>query len=238
MNIIRRVLLKLKFGYKSDSESFIKYLKSKGVTIGEGCSFYGANQIYVDIQYPFLITICNNVVFAPGCRLITHDFSWSTLKLNYYEVLGGSGEIYIGDNTFIGSDSLILRNSHIGKNCIIGAGSLVSGVIPDNSVAVGRPAKVIMTINDLYIKRKKYQLEEAVTLFKIYYSKFSKIPDESVLREYFWLFKNDLNNLSLSQNRLLGNDKKAIETFINHKAQFKSYDDFIKYCLREIENEK
>lgn len=49
--------------------------------------------------------------------------------------------IHIGNNTWIGNSSVILN--HIGKRCIIGAGSIVVKPIPDNSVAVGNPARVI-----------------------------------------------------------------------------------------------
>lgn len=144
MKIVNRIIRKIKYGYKSDSKAFIKYLSNKGVNIANNVHMYGTNQIYIDTQYPFLITIESGVTIAPDVRIITHDFSWGTIKSNFDYVCGASGEVIIGENSFIGSGVIILRNSHIGKNCIIGAGSLVSGNIPDNSVAVGRPAKRIM----------------------------------------------------------------------------------------------
>ena len=56
----------------------------------------------------------------------------------------------IGDNTMIGMGAILMNGCKIGKNCIIGAGALVPEgmVIPDNSVAVGVPARVIKTIRD------------------------------------------------------------------------------------------
>lgn len=53
--------------------------------------------------------------------------------------------IKIGNNVFIGFDCTILLNTTIGNNCIIGAGSVVRGNFPDNSVIIGNPAKVVMT---------------------------------------------------------------------------------------------
>ena len=50
--------------------------------------------------------------------------------------------IEIGDNVFIGMNSIILMGSHIGNNVIIGAGSVVSGNIPDNSVVGGSQPKL------------------------------------------------------------------------------------------------
>lgn len=64
----------------------------------------------------------------------------------------------IGDNTVVGMGSILLSGAVVGKNCIIGAGALVTGkmVIPDNSVAVGSPAKVIhqMTEDEIVENRK------------------------------------------------------------------------------------
>jgi len=49
--------------------------------------------------------------------------------------------IQIGENTWVGNSSVIMAD--VGKNCIIGAGSVVVKPIPDSSIAVGNPAKVI-----------------------------------------------------------------------------------------------
>ena len=60
----------------------------------------------------------------------------------------------VGDDSLIGMGSILLNGAKIGKNCLIGAGSLVSGnaVIPDGSVAYGRPARVIRPIREDEIK--------------------------------------------------------------------------------------
>lgn len=51
--------------------------------------------------------------------------------------------VEIGENVFIGCNSLILKGTKIGDNTTIGAGSVVSGVIPPNCIAAGNPAKVL-----------------------------------------------------------------------------------------------
>ena len=58
--------------------------------------------------------------------------------------MGIYGPIKVGNNTYFGVHCTILPGSTIGSNCVIGAGSVVRGVIPDNSVVMGNPAKVIM----------------------------------------------------------------------------------------------
>ena len=67
----------------------------------------------------------------------------------------------IGDNTLIGMHSTIMNGAQIGRNCIIGAGSLVTGgtVIPDNSLALGRPAKVIRSVTEKDIESNRYDAE-------------------------------------------------------------------------------
>jgi sugar O-acyltransferase (sialic acid O-acetyltransferase NeuD family) len=54
-----------------------------------------------------------------------------------------SGNVQIGKGTLIGSNAVVLPNLTIGQNCIIGAGAVVTKNIPDNSVVVGVPGKVI-----------------------------------------------------------------------------------------------
>jgi len=55
-------------------------------------------------------------------------------------------EVIIEDNVFIGANAIILKGTHIGKNSVIGAGSVVTGNIPQNSIAAGNPAKVIRSL--------------------------------------------------------------------------------------------
>lgn len=108
--------------------------------IGENCRIYSK----LTTTEPYLITIGNNVGISGGVQLLTHDGSMHIFRSKYpnLQILG---TITIGDNTFIGQNAIIACNTVIGSNCIIGAGSVVRGTIPDNSVVMGNPAKVIMT---------------------------------------------------------------------------------------------
>lgn len=62
------------------------------------------------------------------------------------------GDITIGDNVFIGSNSTILYDVHIGSNVIIGAGSLINKDIPSGTVAAGVPCKVIGRFEDYQMR--------------------------------------------------------------------------------------
>ena len=55
--------------------------------------------------------------------------------------------VVVGQGTFVGAHSIILPNVKIGKGCVIGAGSVVTRDVPDYSVVVGSPARVIATFD-------------------------------------------------------------------------------------------
>lgn len=58
-----------------------------------------------------------------------------------------SGTVSIGEGTWIGAGATVINNITIGKGCVIGAGAVVTKNIPDYSLAVGIPAKIIKTLN-------------------------------------------------------------------------------------------
>lgn len=235
INQIYRLLF---YGYKRNSSSFIKHLRKKGISIGEGTTFFSPESIFIDTQYPCLIKIGNNVKITAGVRMLTHDFSWSVLKRNYGYVLGSSGKIHIGDGTFVGNDVILLKNSIIGSNCIIGAGSLVAGKIPDNSVAIGRPAKVVMRIDEFFEKRLSLQLEEAYTLFVESYKLKNVIPNQELFYEYFQLFSNidDIYNNPIFKKQF--ECEKSNETIGLEKnlQKFPNYNEFCDYCLNRMKS--
>lgn len=234
MKLLKSITMFIKYGSRSSSKRFVNYLKKRGVNISNSVMIYSPHQFHIDLQYPFLITIEDGVIFAPGIRIITHDFSWSVLKRNFNEVLGASGHVFIGQNSFIGSETIILKNVKIGKNCIIGAGSLVSKDIPDNTVAAGRPAKPIMNIEEFYKKRKSRQFNEAYHLFEEYHKTNGEIPSRNIFREYYELFTNDVSELTASEKRLLGNDEISLARFENHLPAFKSFEEFIICCQKKF----
>lgn len=125
---------------KAGMERRINYLRKLGVKIGQNCRIYA-----MDFSTePYLIEMGNHVAISPGTKFITHHgATWCFQE----ELKGGIfGKIKIGNNVFIGIDCLILLNTEIGDNSIIGAGSVVRGKFPDNSVIVGNPAQVVMQI--------------------------------------------------------------------------------------------
>lgn len=105
---------------------------------------------------PHMISFGNNVHVASGVTFINHDVSVFMLQHMEPETefKARTGEIIIGDNVFIGSNSVLLYGIHIGNNVVIGAGSVVTKDIPDGVVAVGSPCKPIGNFDDWKAKMK------------------------------------------------------------------------------------
>ncbi len=98
------------------------------------------------------VTIGDNVMFAPNVQIYTaaHPLDAET-RISGLEF---GTPISIGDDTWIGGNSVVCPGVNIGKRCVIGAGSVVTKDIPDDSLAVGNPARVIRQIDNSERLRK------------------------------------------------------------------------------------
>lgn len=139
-NILKSIQLALL--KRASNERKIKYMRRQGMKIGNDCRF---NTISFSTE-PYLIEIGNHVAIAGGTEIITHDGAiWCFREeINNADVFG---KIKIGNNVFIGDNCTILPNTAIGDNCIVGAGSVVRGKFPENSVIIGNPAKIVMKMS-------------------------------------------------------------------------------------------
>lgn len=74
----------------------------------------------------------------------------------------------VGDNSLIGVNAVVLNGAVIGKNCLVGAGALVleKSVIPDNSVALGSPARVVRPVTREQIEEIRDAAEHYVRNYK------------------------------------------------------------------------
>ena len=132
----------------------VKYAKWVGVNIGDNPHFYGTTSWGTE---PWLITLGNNVHITGGCKFINHD-GGTLIFRDKIPDLEITKPITVGNNVYIGEDSLILPGVHIGNNVVIGARSGVTKDIPDNSVAAGAPCRVIKSTNEYLEKIKKESL--------------------------------------------------------------------------------
>lgn len=142
MNIVKEIVYRIRGQYTTEK------LMSMGMKVGK--NFQRLNDVILDPSHCWLITIGDNVTMAPRVHILAHDASTKKF-LGYTKI----GRVNIGDNVFIGAESVILPNVNIGDNVIIGANSTVTKDIPSNSVAVGSPAKIICTLDEYLSKEKE-----------------------------------------------------------------------------------
>lgn len=88
------------------------------------------------------ISIGEGTILAPGVMLFDHNHLYDG-RTGVDQRLFDDGEIVIGKHSWLGAGCIVLKNVHIGDNCVIGAGSVVNKDIPSGCIAAGIPAKVI-----------------------------------------------------------------------------------------------
>ena len=92
------------------------------------------------------VTLGDRVVISSNVRFLTHDYSITTALIALGEKpatdIARECKITVGNNVFIGLSSILLPGTTIEDNVIVGAGSVLRGHIPPNSIVFGNPAKV------------------------------------------------------------------------------------------------
>lgn len=133
------------------------FWKKRGAHIGQNTEIYASANFGSE---PYLITIGNHVRINSGVQLMTHDGGVWVLRYLYDDLKNVDlfGQITIGDNVHIGTNAIIMPGVTIGSNCIIGCGSIVTKNVPDNSVVVGIPGRVIESIDE-YLKKNENRMD-------------------------------------------------------------------------------
>ncbi len=108
------------------------------VGIRANCTLSAARSILVE----------DDVVLGGSVTVVDSDHTWRDGRPNVLYNPVDAAPVRIGRGTWVGDHTTILRGSDIGELCVIGANSVVRGTIPDRSVAVGVPARVVGT-NDV-----------------------------------------------------------------------------------------
>ncbi|MBR3835617.1 MAG: acyltransferase [Clostridia bacterium] len=147
MNLLRKIRNIIRSWLGVDYGPTISDMVDMGMKVGKN---FRAEKPRIDVSHCWLISIGDNVVFAPNVYLLAHDASTKN-HLGYTKI----GRISIGNNTFLGADVTVMPNVKIGDNCIIGTGSVVTKDVPDNTVYAGNPARFICTLEDYLEKNRK-----------------------------------------------------------------------------------
>lgn len=107
-----------------------------GIVMGEH-TFLNYNCTILDGAY---VRIGHHVLIGPNCQLYTPQHPMNYLERRLPQEV--SHPISIGDDTWLGGGVIVCLGAHIGRRCIIGAGSVVVHDIPDDCLAVGNPAVI------------------------------------------------------------------------------------------------
>lgn len=99
-----------------------------------------------------LIEIHEGVTISSFVRVLTHGWSLYTVakSVGHFsdEPIGKIKGVSIGAYSFVGTGSIIMPGAHIGRGCLIGAGTVVRGKIPDYSIVAGSPGSIIGDTRD------------------------------------------------------------------------------------------
>ncbi len=147
----------------SQIEEKIKYMKEVFAECGEQCYIelpfhanwgghhvHFGNRIYANSNLTIVddghVYVGDNVMFGPNVTIATASHPIDpTLRIKGLQF---NKDVYIDENVWIGAGVIILPGVHIGKNTIIGGGSIVTKDIPDNVIAVGNPCRILREISE------------------------------------------------------------------------------------------
>ncbi|HIV24636.1 MAG TPA: sugar O-acetyltransferase [Candidatus Scatomonas pullistercoris] len=170
--VCRKILQKLNFMDRSDFDGIAEVVrellgKSEGAWINP--PFYCDYGKHIEVGKNFFanynctildvarVKIGDNCQMAPNVAIYTAGHPvYPTTRNSMYEY---GKEVTIGDNVWIGGNTVICPGVHVGSHVVIGAGSVVTRDIPDWSFAAGNPCRVIRKITEAD-KRKLFRQEE------------------------------------------------------------------------------
>lgn len=155
MNIYKKAILKrfYKLLYQVNPEKYKEkypsFLRAIGINISE--NYYATKHGFIAPSVVFdandysLITIGDATTISIDVVFLTHDYSITKgLKLIDPNLKGRFLKpITVGNNCFIGLRTILLPGTTLGDNVIVGAGSVVRGIFPDNVIIAGSPARIV-----------------------------------------------------------------------------------------------
>lgn len=144
--LIKKHWFRLKIRRASATER-AELMRGKFYFLGKGVELY---TITFGTE-PYLISIHDNAVCAAGVQFITHDVSVHRICKRHgleRDEIDKVGSIELFENCFVGAHTLLMPNCSVGRNSVVGAGSIVTKHIPDGEVWAGIPARFIMKVED------------------------------------------------------------------------------------------
>ena len=140
------------FNRKKYMKKYIHLLKKAGMII-EGTPNWINPDVYFDSKNYSMITLHDGVTISREVMFLTHDYSIfhslsHTHMLDCEDKILFLKPIVLEEGCFVGARVSLLPGTHIGKYSIIGSGAVVKGNIPEKSIVIGNPAKIVGNVDD------------------------------------------------------------------------------------------
>ena len=126
----KRFVFGEKFTFRKSFEIMIG--RDGKVKIGDNCFFNNYCSIFSNKK----IKIGNGTIFGENVKIYDHNHRFKDQNVLIKNQGYSNGEIFIGDNCWIGSNVTILKGAKIGNNCVIGAGCIIKGEVPNCTIVV------------------------------------------------------------------------------------------------------
>lgn len=150
MKLIKIIIFPISLVLKIKSLIRLKYLKIRGIKIGD--KTYISPKAYIDIHHPGKVIIGSNCFIARNAMILCHTSVTKGGPTGIWVKYGGKMEFHdviIGNNVLVGANVVILPGVKIGNNVIIGANCVVNKDIPSNKVIGGVPCKILTDTKEL-----------------------------------------------------------------------------------------
>ena len=178
---LKMVIRRIVYPHSYNSAALVRHISERGGKIGTHTYIYAAHKHRIDLTNIRFIEIGDYCLITEGVIILGHDYSYIVPTNVYHDMCRKQRITKIGDNVFIGMNSVILMGAEIGDNVVIGAGSVVSGKVESNSVYAGNPARRICSMDEYHEKRRADFEQSAL----VYASKTSRLEDMLVYRSLF-----------------------------------------------------
>lgn len=119
----------------------IMLMRRRGIRIGDECKIY----TFITAGEPSLISIGDRTTISSGVQFCTHDNAISKALPGTTDLVG---RITVGNDCFLGMNSILLYGVTLGDHCIVGAGAVVTKSFPAGSVIAGNPARRVCGIEE------------------------------------------------------------------------------------------
>jgi acetyltransferase-like isoleucine patch superfamily enzyme len=124
----------------------IRMQRARGVKIGKGC--YVGPYVQIDLLYPSLVTIEDNVAIGSNSMIYAHVNPAANIHLKKNHYPRKLDPVIIKSGTWINPGCIITPGTIMGKNSILSIGSVAAGSIPDGCIAIGNPARVVKKLDE------------------------------------------------------------------------------------------